>query len=216
MKANRLKQSGGIRPATRADARDLAFLINEAGEGLPLYFWSRNEAGVDPWEQGRQRAARDEGDFSWRNAHVVERDGKIVAMLLGFVIQQQKLDLDEVPEIVRPLVHLEQQATGSWYINAIATQSEWRGQGIGTELLALAHACALRAGCRRVSLQNFTSNREARRLYQRTGFQEVMREPMPKTPGLPDFGESILHVMSVDTARAARFLPSELQPAVAT
>jgi hypothetical protein len=36
----------------------------------------------------RREDARDLGDFSYRNAHVVERDGEVLAMLLGFVIPQ--------------------------------------------------------------------------------------------------------------------------------
>lgn len=199
-----------IRPARREDAPRLAFLINEASEGLAAYFWSQSEpvkAGeMETWEYGASRAARDEGDFSWRNAWVVERDGEVAAMLLGFVIEAADIDLAEIPAIVRPLVKLEQAAAGSWYINAIAVQPELRGAGIGSELLALAHAAAISAGCREISLQNFTHNADARRLYHRVGFKEKMREPMPRIDGLPEFGESILHVMPVDEERAERFL----------
>lgn len=188
-----------IRPARREDAADLAYLINEAGEGLAYWMWSRNEAGIDAWEWGRQRAARDEGDFSWRNAWVVDRDSKVVAMLLGFVIAPADIDLGEVPEIVRPLVKLEQLAAGSWYINAIATRSEYRGQGIGRELIEFAAKQAREAGCTKLSLQNFVSNANARRLYERAGFREVAREPMVRIEGLPDYGASILHVRELDT-----------------
>lgn len=199
-----------IRAANLQDARDLAYLINEAGEGLPEYFWSQDpsvKAGeMHAWELGAKRAARDEGDFSWRNAWVAERDGKVVAMLLGFVIPPQDIDLAELPEIVRPMVKLEQQAAGSWYINAIAVKPELRGAGLGGELLKLAHALAFRAGCKEVSLQNFTSNARARRLYEALGFHEKLREPMPRVAGLPEFGESILHVMPVNRDYARGFL----------
>ena len=195
-----------MRHARRDDAPDLAFLINEAGEGLAEYFWKQGCGDADPWAYGIERAARDEGDFSWRNAWVTERGGQVVAMLLGFVIEAQRIDYDALSDLVRPLARLEQQAVGSWYINAIAARAEWRGQGIGSELLSLAHALAIETGCEAVSLQNFTSNAAARRLYQRFGFVEARREPMPRMPGLPDFGDSILHVMAVDRRRAAPYL----------
>ncbi|MDX1460583.1 MAG: GNAT family N-acetyltransferase [Xanthomonadales bacterium] len=199
-----------IRPASRDDAAALAFLINEAGEGLPMHFWAQSDpvkAGeMDAWEYGASRAARDEGDFSWRNAWVVEKDGEVAAMLLGFVIEAADIDLEEIPEIVRPLVKLEQEAAGSWYINAIAVRPELRGAGMGSELLGLAHALAIEAGCTEVSLQNFTHNADARRLYHRIGFEERFREPMPRIEGLPDFGESILHVMPVNRELAGRFV----------
>lgn len=198
-----------IRPARRDDARELAYLINEAGEGLARCLWSQNTAGIDAWEYGASRAARDEGDFSWRNAHVIEADERVMAMLLGFVIEQQDINLDELPEIVRPLAQLEQQAVGSWYINAIAVRPEARGQGLGSELLALSHALAMAAGCDKISLQNFTSNTAARRLYHRVGFAEVARRSMPHADGVALLGESILHVMPVDPERASRFLARE-------
>ena len=48
--------SADIRPARRDDAAVLAFLINEAGEGLAHYFWSQSapvlSGEVDAWEYG--------------------------------------------------------------------------------------------------------------------------------------------------------------------
>ena len=199
-----------IRPARRDDAAALAFLLNEAGEGLPLYLWGRNDQGLTALEYGALRAARDEGDFSYRNAHAAERDGEVAAMLLGFVIAPATLDPDSIPELVRPLALLEQRAAGSWYINALATDPAVRGQGLGRELIGLAHALALAAGCREVSLQNFESNARARSLYQRIGFTEVARLPIPReitrAAGLPDYGATILHVMPTDGTLAAPFL----------
>ena len=195
-----------LRAAAREDAPALAYLINEAGEGLPHYFWQKNEAGIDAWQHGIERAARDEGDFSWRNAYVVVRDDRVVAMVLGFVVTEQNVDPGVIPALVYPLAQLEQQAVGSWYINALATLPECRGQGLGTELLALAHALAFTSGCKTLSLQNFTNNSRARRLYEREGFRETARLPMPPVQGLPDFGDSILHERSVDPDRAAPFI----------
>jgi ribosomal protein S18 acetylase RimI-like enzyme len=184
--------------------------LNEAGEGLPKYLWSRNDQGLGAWEYGAQRAGREEGDFSYRNAHVVERDGEVIAMLLGFVVAPAALEPDGIPAIVRPLALLEQRAVGSWYINALATHPAFRGHGIGSQLIGLAHALALASGCGDVSLQNFASNARARSLYQRVGFAEVARMPMPAetllAAGLADFGESILHVMPASRALASAFL----------
>ena len=47
------------RPATKEDAAVLAQLVNMAGDGLPLYLWTKMAAGGDPWEAGRQRAMRE-------------------------------------------------------------------------------------------------------------------------------------------------------------
>jgi hypothetical protein len=48
-----------FRWARAEDARDLARLIDRAGEGIPMYLWSRAaEPGQDPLEVGTARAAR--------------------------------------------------------------------------------------------------------------------------------------------------------------
>lgn len=58
-----------FRPATKTDAAVLAKLVNYAGEGMPLYLWTKlAKDGEDPWNVGRARAAREEGAFSYRNA----------------------------------------------------------------------------------------------------------------------------------------------------
>lgn len=72
--------------------------------------------------QSALRAARESGGFSYRNAHVAERDGRVVAMLLGYRLPEpyDAGDLEALPSVVRPLVELEALAPGSWYVNAVA------------------------------------------------------------------------------------------------
>src|SRR3989337_3827953 len=74
-----------FRPATKADASALAVLGDIAGEGMPAYMWGSLKApGQSVLEFGRERAARDSGGFSWRNAVVAEIDGEIAASLVGY------------------------------------------------------------------------------------------------------------------------------------
>jgi hypothetical protein len=48
-----------FRPGQRDDAAVLADLVNYAGEGLPIYLWSKLAAlGQTGWNVGRTRAAR--------------------------------------------------------------------------------------------------------------------------------------------------------------
>ena len=65
-----------FRPATPDDAAAMADFVHFASEGLALYLWTRMAgAGGDPWAVGRERAGRETGAFSYRNAVVMERDG---------------------------------------------------------------------------------------------------------------------------------------------
>src|SRR4030042_6383226 len=85
-----------FRPATKADASALAVLVDIAGEGMPAYMWSTLKApGQSVLEFGRERAARETGGFSWRNAVVAEIDGEIAASLVSY-----RLDDPHHPDVI--------------------------------------------------------------------------------------------------------------------
>ena len=99
-----------FRPATKKDAAALAVLVDIAGEGLPAYLWSTLRApGQSILEVGRERALREEGGFSYRNAVIAEIGGGIAATLIGYRLDDPYRlgDLAEIPEIVRPLLRLD-------------------------------------------------------------------------------------------------------------
>ena len=124
-------------------------LVDIAGEGLPAHLWSTLKApGQSILEVGRERAAREEGGFSYRNAIVAEVDGEIAACLVGYRLDDpyDLGDLEQVPPLVRPLVLLEAKAPGSWYVNVLATFPEFRRQGIGMALLGIAEQKAREEG----------------------------------------------------------------------
>ena len=79
-----------------------------------------------------------------------------------------------------PLQELENPVPGSWYINVLATYPEYRGQGIGGELVALAEKIAASSGHELVSIIVSDANEGARRLYERCGYREIATRPMVK------------------------------------
>ena len=171
------------RRATPQDARAMAELVNMAGEGLPLYLWTRQtRPGVSPWETGRERAMRDNGAFSYRNTILREQDGKVLACLIGYPLEHLSgpPDYSGLPPLVVPMQELEDEVPGTWYVNVLATYPEHRGRGYGRELLALAEAIAQDCGCHGMSIIVMDTNEGARRLYQRQGYLERARRPMVK------------------------------------
>jgi ribosomal protein S18 acetylase RimI-like enzyme len=170
-----------VRDAVRSDCAELAQLINLAGEGLPLYLWRQMAgAGDDPWEIGRERAARDSGGFSYRNSIVAEVDGRIAGALVGYPVadEPEPVDPANTPAIFVPLIELENLAAGTWYVNAVAAFPEARGLGVGSELMRWAERRAVELGLRGVSLIVSDANRGARRLYERLGYAETASRPM--------------------------------------
>lgn len=171
------------RPARVSDALALAELVNMAGEGLPLYVWSGMAApGQGPWEVGQERARRDEGGFSYRNAIVREEDRRVVAGLIGYPLEASPgpVDYRQLPPMFVPLQQLEDLAPDTWYVNVLATYPEYRSRGFGRELLSIAGSLATSCGKSGLSLIVADSNAGAVRLYRRLGFTERARRPMVK------------------------------------
>jgi ribosomal protein S18 acetylase RimI-like enzyme len=171
------------RAATREDAAEMAELVDMAGDGLPSYLWgAMAEAGQSAWDVGRERARRESGAFSYRNAVVREAEGRAVACLVGYALADdpEPSDYSDMPAMFVPLQQLEDLVPGTWYVNVLATYPEHRGRGYGRELLSIAEALARDCGRRGMSIIVSDANDGARRLYARLGYRERATRPMVK------------------------------------
>ena len=98
----------------------MAELVNMAGEGMPVYLWSKTvESPEAAWEVGRQRAVRESGGFSYRNTVVREDGGRVVAALIGYRLPDdpEPVDYGDMPAMFVPLQQLEDLVPGTWYVN---------------------------------------------------------------------------------------------------
>jgi len=166
-----------------------------AGHGLPAYVWSLSaESDQEPIEVGTGRAAREDGNISYRNAVVAEEDGEVVAMLLAYRLPEdpEHVNLDELPEVLRPLVELELLAPATFYVNGLAVLPAYRGRGLGSRLLEAADALAAEAGCDELSIQVFEQNQGALGLYERHGYRIVARRRAVPHPSYPYDGDVLL------------------------
>lgn len=184
-----------IRKAVKQDAKDLAYLINLAGEGLPEYLWQTAcSEGEDPLELGTNRAAREEGGFSYTNATICHQDNTVMGMVLSYQ-QPDPYDIDNLndyPAVVRPLIELEALAPGSWYINAIATYEAYQGKGVARRLFSVCDDYAKDAGCSEISLIVASENTRAKRLYEHLGFHRIQSRPVVSYEGCIHGGDWLL------------------------
>ena len=196
-----------IREAKASDAQHLVCFINMAADDLPLHFWQRSVGpDGDPWAYGKERAARDTGSFSYRNAWFAERDGTVAACLLGYPAEDVPGPIDpDTPAIFVPLLELEALAPGSWYLNVLATYAPYRGQGLGSTLLAFAESVAHRMGHRSICLIAADTHVDALRLYAAKGFHEVARRAVVKGDWRVDAKEWILFTKPVGSTEAVAF-----------
>ena len=192
-----------IRNAFNTDAVDLARLINMAGEGLPEFLWrcAADKAGITPRQLGAQRAARDEGAFSYSHARMAEISGNVTGMSLAYRLDDptSPAELESLPAMVRPLVELEVLAPGTWYINAVAAYPEWRGQGVGKALMEDCEEAAVASGAGAISLIVASENTGAHRLYLRLGYRQKASLPLVTWPGGPAGGDWLLMVRILPT-----------------
>jgi ribosomal protein S18 acetylase RimI-like enzyme len=171
-----------FRRARPTDAAALADLVHFASEGLALYLWTKMAGpGGDPWAVGRERARREEGGFSYRNAVVAEQEGQVVAALIGYPLPDvPEPPPADPPAMFVPLNELEDLVPGTWYVNVLAAYPEHRGKGYGAALLGVAEELARETRRRGLSIIVADTNTGARRLYERCGYREVATRRMVK------------------------------------
>ncbi|MGE5574285.1 MAG: GNAT family N-acetyltransferase [Bacillota bacterium] len=133
---------------------------------------------------------RDANRFSYQFATVAEVGDRVVGLLLGYESRWiRRLNFNmalQAPFVyglrwaVRLALHsgslvfaIPRPGPGEFYIEHVAVLPAWRGQGIGTQLIAAAEAQAASIGLARCSLDVEMSNTDARRLYERLGYRHV-------------------------------------------
>ena len=155
--------------------------------------------GESAMETGKKRAAREEGGFSYVNATIAEEDGNIMGMVLDY-LQSDPYDTDgmqDMPDVIRPLLELEAMEPGSWYINAIATYEKYRGRGVASALLAVSEQAAVQAGACRLSIIVAANNRAACNLYRKRGYTDKAARTIVPYPGCLYDGDWLLMVKDV-------------------
>lgn len=182
------------RPAQPDDAEDLARLIDIAGEGIPSWLWAKS---VNDWQVpldiGMRRARRNTGSFSYTNAVVAKNNGSVLGMVLSYPILASPKDaIGDLPTPIAPFVALEGQSVGIWYVNALAVRAGARGHGIGTALMKVAEKQAAAAGYSMLSIQVYSQNTGAVRLYRRLGFEFADRAAVLLHPCQPYYTGDVL------------------------
>ncbi|MET1416541.1 GNAT family N-acetyltransferase [Roseibium sp. HPY-6] len=182
------------RQATSDDSVALAKLIDIAGEGIPNWLWNRSaESGQTPLDVGAERARRLTGGFSYTNALVTEDRDLVTGMVLSYLIDAAPEDDPEaLPAPIAPFVELEKHSVGTWYINALATFPGYRGQGLGSALLASAEHLAREKGAPAMTIQVYAQNTGAVRLYQRLGYKQHKKAHVRLHPCQPYYTGDVL------------------------
>ena len=163
-----------LRFARPSDAMTVAVLSNEAGCGIPWHLWAAKAgSGGEAWTLG---AAAMLGEIA-SGALVVDEGAGAVASMTGQPMREAA-PLDGLPPIRAAIQRLQNRGLDCWYVRNLAVLPSLRGRGAGhgRRLLAGAVRIAAAEGLSAVSLIVNDGNPEARRLYERLGFEVVSRE----------------------------------------
>jgi ribosomal protein S18 acetylase RimI-like enzyme/heme-degrading monooxygenase HmoA len=183
---------GEIRPARKSECRHIAQFYRTSSGGVADYIWTKlAEPGEDPLDVGRRRYEREGTPFSYQNCRVVEKEGALIGMLVGFplVVDSESVETDP---ILAPYRVLEEDQ--SYYVCGLAVDAAHRRKGIGSALMTEADRICGSLGLQKLSLIVFDRNSAAKRLYARCGYVETRREAVVPHPLLRYAGDACLMV----------------------
>lgn len=171
-----------IRYAKKSDAVAIAPLVLVILEDMELPF-------VKKYGAKKTLALLEEsvaiGDYryGYKRALVKEVDGKVAGVAYGYPASAEKtidepliplLEKFDIPKDTRLFTDPE-TIEPEWYLDSISVSKEFRGQGIGGELLAALPQIAKRDGESVIGLSVDEQNPGAKRLYERNGFKTVAK-----------------------------------------
>ncbi len=189
-----------LRPALKEESRLVAEFYRIASDGVADYIWSLfAQPGEDLLDVGAQRYAREDTDFSYQNCTMVDVNGDVAGMLIAYPMGPDagQSDLDQIDPVLRPFAILEEP--NSYYICGVALHDAYRGQGLGSQLMARAEADAIDHCLGKTSLIVFEENAGAKRLYDRLGYHVVKQETLVPHPLIRHLGEAFLMVKKLES-----------------
>ncbi|MCF8480809.1 MAG: GNAT family N-acetyltransferase [Rhodospirillum sp.] len=171
-----------IRDANDGDAEAIATLLVQAGEGLYEFLLDGLVPDMGAADLLAHLVETGDSPYGWPECRVAVKDGAVIGMVNAFPVERlDELDTDMIPADrmihIAPLARLRDP--GGFFINAMAVLPEHRSQGIGRKLVAEALGMAGAEGRKRVSLQVWSTNTRAIKLYEEFGFSPIDQLELP-------------------------------------
>jgi ribosomal protein S18 acetylase RimI-like enzyme len=187
-----------IRPARSSDAADIARLVAISSDGIAMIEWQQqaHKEQRDALDVAESIYQIPQGNYSYTSATMIESNSEIAGMLLAFAIppaaprNPENRPSSDDENVFAPYIYLEEP--NSWNICGVAIYAQFRGQGLGTRLMALANEQAKEKGFSRLSLVVFEQNAASVRLYGRLGYEVVDRAPIVPHPMIHYVGDTLL------------------------
>ena len=198
-----MSQEYSTRAATEEDAREIARLIAISSDGVAEIEWheAAEKEQCDPLDIGERTYRNPQGDYSFSNTTILEKNDEVAGMLLSFGMPEadprnpgNRPSADD-KNVFAPYIYLEEP--NSWYVCGVGIYPKHRGHGLGTRLMNLANEQARECGFANLSLVVFEQNTGALNLYERLGYTVVDQAPVVPHPLIHYEGNALLMTRSV-------------------
>ncbi|KHD86815.1 GNAT family N-acetyltransferase [Bacillus ginsengihumi] len=165
-----------IRQAYEKDAQEVAYLIHLAIKDIAEALTGETDL-VSIRKELAYLFLQKNNRLSYQNSIVAEVNGEIAGTLIAYSGDDASLLDQAIMERLKRKkqnhVVLDKEADrGDYYIDTVAVHPQYRGKGIGTELIHHAEHAAGQYGFSKVSLNVAHDNVRAKQLYQRLGYEE--------------------------------------------
>lgn len=164
-----------VRKAVREDAEVIAKVVAMAiGDEEAL----RNYCGNDFRAVLTVVAQRESTQYSWQNALVAEVDGIVAGAIIGYAGARLGELRNGTYAVLREIIGrvptiADETEPGEYYIDSVGVLPEFRGLGVGKELIIAFCRKTFIFGGERVGLIVDYNNPQANKLYNSLGFERV-------------------------------------------
>ena len=168
-----------VREARREDAATIAQAVAMAiGDEVAL----RAYCGEDHIAVLTEIAARKGTQYSWQNGLIAEINGLVAGAVVGYDGCRLDVLREETFAVLRELVGrtpmiVDETEVGEYYLDSVAVLPNFRGLGVGRELVAAFCEKAFSEGHEKVGLLVDFDNPQAEKLYASLGFRRINTRP---------------------------------------
>jgi ribosomal protein S18 acetylase RimI-like enzyme len=187
----------------KEDCAALADLVNIASEGVIEYLFHDLIPDMTPIQMVAHNLSNEDSYYSYKNAIVAEHNQTPIGVSLSY-----SSSFHQITEEMRnflPEDRLEHfksfyasRVENSLFLNALCVNDQFRGKGIGTQLISLTEKKARDDGFNAVSLIVLADNTDAQRLYARCGFKTVKAVELNSHDLIPHEGGCLLMKCEID------------------
>jgi ribosomal protein S18 acetylase RimI-like enzyme len=185
------------RTGRKDDCPKLAELVYIASDGVVEFLFHDLVPGSSPTEVVAYNLQNDSGYYTYKNTIVAEVDAGVVGTCFYYPARYHVIS-DEMKSFFPAdrLEHLKHILSGrvddSLYIDTLCVDENYRGNGVGGELISLTKQKAVEQGFNSLSLIALADNTNAHRLYHRCGFEIVSDVEMEPHELIPHEGGALL------------------------